>query len=100
MAVARNTTTRDKHRRIIAQGEPPCGICGRPINYALPHTNLQSYVVDHITPLDTTGPDGDTLDNKQAAHRACNRDKSNKAAYRHGAEPVTFVTERHWWKTV
>ena len=33
----RNTTTRDKHRRTIARSEPPCGICGQPIDYRIPY---------------------------------------------------------------
>lgn len=90
--VPRNTATRDKHRRIIAQDQPPCGICGHPIDYTLPHTDPRSYVVDHITPDAKGGPD--TLDNKQAAHRDCNRDKSDKVDWQPG---VTFVTERKWW---
>lgn len=92
----RNTATRDKHRAIIARDEPPCGICGQPIDYQLPHRHPRSYVVDHITAIDQGGPD--TLDNKQAAHRDCNRGKSNAAAYRHPSLPSTdFITERNWW---
>lgn len=72
----RNTTIRDRHRKIIARGEPPCWICGEPIDYTLPHTNPMSYVVDHKVPLARGGTD--TLDNKAAAHRQCNRDKGAK----------------------
>jgi 5-methylcytosine-specific restriction endonuclease McrA len=72
----RNTTLRDKHRAIIARHRPPCHICGQPIDYTLPHDDPDSYVVDHLTPLDRGGTD--TLDNKGAAHRRCNRAKSNK----------------------
>ena len=95
MPVPRNTTTRDKHRRIIARDQPPCGICSTPIDYTLPHHHPRSYVVDHITPRDKGGPD--TLDNKQAAHRDCNRDKSDKLPYQSDVAAVTFVTERQWW---
>ena len=38
-----------------------------------------AYVVDHILPLSAGGPD--TIDNKQPAHRVCNRQKSDKEAY-------------------
>ncbi|MGV0805798.1 HNH endonuclease [Mycolicibacterium setense] len=75
MSAGRNTTIRDRHRRTIAQGKPPCGICGEPIDYVLPHTDHWSYVVDHIIPLNKGGED--ELHNKQAAHRKCNRDKSD-----------------------
>ena len=88
----RNTTVRDAHRKTIAQDEPPCGICGQPIDYQLPHTDPHSYVVDHIIPWDISHDD--SLGNKQAAHRQCNRDKSDRIDYQPG---VTFVTERRWW---
>lgn len=70
---ARNTTTRDRHRNVIARGKPPCALCGQPIDYTLPHLDPMAYVVDHKIPLHRGGPD--TLDNKQAAHRSCNRTK-------------------------
>lgn len=74
--MARNTTTRDRHRATIARGKPPCSLCGKPIDYTLPHPHPKSYVVDHITPLANGGTD--TLDNKQAAHRDCNRTKGTR----------------------
>lgn len=92
--IGRNTATRDRHRQTIAKSQPPCALCGEPIDYTLtvalgehgkrcpgatcpgcvPHP--MSFVVDHITPLTRGGTD--TLDNKQAAHRACNRAKGGK----------------------
>lgn len=96
MAVARRTSTRDKHRRIIARGEPECGLCQQPIDYSLPHLDPGEYVVDHITPLALGGED--TLANKQAAHRRCNERKG--ARLDADASPVqaprVFVTARRW----
>lgn len=80
----RHTTTRDRHRAAIARTQPPCGICGQPIDYTLPHTDPSSYVVDHVIALDLGGPD--TLANKQAAHRDCNRAK--------GAKPHANIIKR------
>src|SRR5690625_709585 len=71
-----NTTLRDNHRRIIARNKPPCWICGEPINYSLKYPHKESFVVDHVIPLDAGG--ADTLQNKSAAHNTCNREKSNK----------------------
>lgn len=85
----RSTTIRDRHRKIIAKDQPPCHICGTPIDYQAHHLHPMSYVVDHITPINRGGPD--TLDNKAAAHRACNRTKSDKVA-----AGVDFITERTW----
>lgn len=91
--VTRNTTVRDQHRRTIARTKPPCGICGDPIDYTLPHDDPMSYAVDHIVPLNRGG--SDTLDNKQASHRTCNRAKSDKLP----APPPqpTWRTHRRWW---
>lgn len=72
----RSTTIRDNHRRAIAAGKPACHICGKPIDYGLPHLDPGAFVVDHVVPLNAGG--SDTLDNKSAAHRACNRAKSDR----------------------
>lgn len=94
-AVQRNTTRRDRHRRQIARGRPPCHLCGEEINYdAESHLDPLAFTIDHIIPLSKTGPEGDNMDNLAAAHRKCNRDKSNG-----GPEikaPVTFITDRTW----
>ena len=87
---SRNTATRDRHRAIIRRDRPACGICGEPIDYDLPHLHPRSFVVDHIVPLITGG--ADDLSNKQAAHRDCNRAKSDRI----DAEPRSFVTARSW----
>jgi len=76
MPPPRNTATRDRHRAIIRKGQPPCALCGQPIDYELPHLDPMAYVVDHVTALNKGGTD--TLDNKQPAHRACNRAKSDR----------------------
>jgi len=80
----RSTTLRDRHRNIIKRNEPPCWICGEPIDYTLPHTDPKSFVVDHKVALALGGTD--TIDNKAAAHRECNRDK--------GARPHADVIRR------
>lgn len=91
----RNTTTRDRHRRIIARDKPPCHWCKGtlgPIDYDAHHHDPLAFQIDHVTPLSKGGDD--SLDNLVASHRACNRDKSDKLDYQPG---VTFVTERRWW---
>ena len=103
MAAPRNTTRRDRHRKIISRGHPPCAICGEDIDYDAPHTDPRSFQVDHIIPVFRGG--ADSLDNKQASHRKCNRDKSFKLAGEASVDPdaliasgeVEFVTSRRWW---
>lgn len=70
------STQRDKDRARIARARPACHICGLTIDYTLPYLDPGEYVVDHVVPLNRGGPD--TLDNKAAAHRSCNRAKSDK----------------------
>lgn len=88
----RNTATRDRHRNAIRRTKPPCGICEQPIDYDLPYLDPMSYVVDHIIPWNKGGLD--ELANKQAAHRTCNRTKSDKLVDEYG--PRTFITHRSW----
>lgn len=95
----RNTTTRDRHRAVLRRGKPDCGICHGPIDYTLPHLDPGEYVVDHIVPLARGGLD--ELENKQPAHRECNRLKADKTteelqAQAEQAGPRTFVTHRTW----
>jgi 5-methylcytosine-specific restriction endonuclease McrA len=91
MSTGRSTTTRDQHRAVIRRGKPPCGICGGEIDYSLRSPDPGSFEVDHILAIDNGGTD--TLDNKQASHRACNRDKWNHMP---DVEPQTYVTHRVW----
>ena len=72
----RDTTTRDQHRHVIARSQAACGICGELIDYALPYLHPKSFVVDHVIPIGRGGTDD--LGNKQAAHRDCNRTKSDR----------------------
>ena len=97
----RNTATRDRHRRAIARGKPPCALCEQPIDYTLKWPDLMCFVVDHIIPL---GPrptperiaELDVLSNKQAAHHTCNRDKWDTVDTQTPTTPRTFVTTRTW----
>jgi len=101
--VQRNTTTRDRHRRIIARGlppspfgpKPPCFHCTEPIDYDAHHLDPMSFTIDHYVALANGG--SDTIDNIVAAHRKCNRDKSDKDINEQLPAGITFVTERCWW---
>lgn len=96
MGRPRKTSTRDLHRRIIRRRGDACALCHNPIDYTLPHLHPMEFVVDHIIPWSKGGPD--TLENKQAAHRTCNRQKSDRIGDipppRPTVKPIT--TERSW----
>ena len=95
--VVRNTTRRDRHRRIIAKTKPDCHWCSEPIDYNANWLDPLAYQVDHVIPLAKGGidelvyPDGTVQ--KVASHRRCNRAKSDKLPLPAGA---TFVTARSW----
>lgn len=72
----RNTAIRDRDRRRLRQGEPVCYMCGNPIDYQAGPQHPESYVVDHVTPLEKGG--ADTIDNKRPAHRKCNSLKGTR----------------------
>ena len=93
-ATPRSSTARDRHRKAIRRTRPPCGVCGEPIDYTLRYPDPMSYTVDHVVPLAKGG--SDELDNKQAAHRKCNRDKSDTLDYEPEPAARTFVTARTW----
>lgn len=74
--MSRNTQRRDHHRKVIAKGQPPCALCGDPIDYTLRYPHPRSFVVDHKVSVHRGGTD--TIDNKQPAHADCNRAKAAK----------------------
>lgn len=83
-------TVRERHRKIIAADFPPCHICNGDIDYGAHHYDPNSFTIDHITPIARGGTD--TLDNLAAAHRGCNRLKSDKMP----ATTHARVTDRTW----
>lgn len=63
----RNSANRARDRARIARDKPACHICGKAIDYTLPHTDPMAYQLDHVKPLAKGG--ADALANKKAAHR-------------------------------
>jgi len=89
----RNTTLRNRYRRTIAKDKPECHICKGergPIDYTAGHLHPLSFTIDHIQPLNKGGQD--VLDNLAAAHRMCNRDKSDQF----DTGGPLYVTTRVW----
>lgn len=76
MSRGRSTTQREKDRATIRRLGAPCHICGEPIDYGLPYLDPGEFVVDHVVAIVLGG--SDTLANKRAAHRSCNRAKGTR----------------------
>mgnify|MGYP003408035584 FL=1 len=65
--MARDKANQNRMRARVAKQQPACHICGSSIDYALPHTDKWSFVIDHVIPLAKGGEDA--LANVKAAHR-------------------------------
>ena len=95
-----NGNARRKLRAWLMAQQLPCAICGQPIDYSLPATHPDAFEVDEVVPVSRywlrlyntqqrcwVGPyesgQAAALDraNVQAAHRHCNREKSNKVVH-------------------
>ena len=67
----------ERNRQIVLKTQNICGICGKEIDPAYKFPHPLSKTVDHIIPVAKGGHPSD-LSNLQAAHRWCNRWKSDK----------------------
>lgn len=53
-----------------------CALCGLPLDKSLKYPDPMSISIDHIIPVALGGKS--TIDNLQATHRVCNREKGTK----------------------
>lgn len=72
----KDKTLFNHYKNEIKAMQPPCGICGLPIDYELPGTDQWGFTLDHIIPIIKGGTT--TRENLQAAHRKCNRTKGDR----------------------
>lgn len=75
--IGEHRTAFEKNRKKILATSQICGICGNPLEPSQKYPHPLSTVVDHIVPINRGGHPSD-LQNLQAAHRWCNRQKSDK----------------------
>lgn len=75
--VGEHRTAFEKNKKKIIATAQICGICGNPLDKQQKYPHPLSTVVDHIVPISRGGHPSD-LQNLQAAHRWCNRQKSDK----------------------
>ena len=67
----------DKNRKKIYATQTICGICGKPVDFAMKYPHPLSPCIDHIIPIAKGGHPSD-IDNLQLAHWTCNRQKSDR----------------------
>ena len=75
--IGAHRTAFDKNKQKILKTQTICGICGQPVDFSFTFPHPLSATVDHIIPV-SKGGHPSALENLQLAHRACNRQKSNK----------------------
>lgn len=67
----------ERNKKVIFKTQNTCGICGHLVDFSLKSPHPMSASIDHIVPVSKNGHPSD-ISNLQLAHRACNRQKSDK----------------------
>lgn len=75
--IGEQRTAYEKNRKRILATASVCGICGQLLDPSYKYPHPLSITVDHIIPIAKGGHPCD-ISNLQAAHRYCNRQKSDK----------------------
>ena len=75
--VGEHRTAYEKNKKKIIATAQVCGICGQPLDNTKKYPHPMSTVIDHIVPISRGGHPSD-IQNLQAAHRWCNRQKADK----------------------
>lgn len=75
--VGEHRTAYEKNKKKLLTTSQVCGICGQPLDNTKKYPHPMSTVVDHIVPISRGGHPSD-IQNLQAAHRWCNRQKADK----------------------
>lgn len=76
----RDSTAFRAIRENLKRAQPPCWLCGQPIDYTLKHPHKGSFTADHILPLDSHPELAEDPGNIVAAHLSCNSSKGAGAA--------------------
>lgn len=67
----------ERAKKKIYASQSVCGICGKPVDFALRYPHPLSPCIDHIIPIAKGGHPSD-MENLQLAHWCCNRAKADK----------------------
>ena len=83
----------EKNKKKIYATQTVCGICGKPVDFALKYPHPLSPCIDHIIPIAKGGHPSD-LENMQLAHWTCNRQKSDKLTVRSAVAQEEIISNR------
>ena len=64
------------NKTILRNTATVCALCGMPLDKTIKYPDPMSISIDHIIPLSLGGKS--TIDNLQAAHLICNKQKGNR----------------------
>lgn len=88
-AAGGHRTAYERNKKIIFKTETVCALCGHVVDFSLKSPHPMSASIDHIIPVSKNGHPSD-ISNLQLAHRACNRQKSDKLFANADAKPVAI----------
>jgi 5-methylcytosine-specific restriction endonuclease McrA len=74
----RYKTLRSEFRSRCKARNVACWLCGKTIDYSLPHTHPDSFNVDHAIPVSQRRDLAEDTRNLRAAHRVCNERRGNE----------------------
>lgn len=91
-----SSTAREKLKKIVFDGNPPCHLCGKEIDYSLPKGFKGSPEMDDIIPVSRGGNPLDP-ENLRPAHKLCNQKRGNlPATVAQRIERANDRTSRVW----
>lgn len=86
----RYKTLRAEFRRKCRATNKPCWLCGKPIDYELPHTHPESFSVDHAIPVSVRPDLAEDPKAFRASHSLCNTRRGANDPFIELGQPSEF----------
>ena len=68
---------REEFKRKCKARNTPCWLCGKPIDFDLPHTHPDAFNLDHAIPKSERNDLAEDPTNFRASHKVCNERRGN-----------------------
>lgn len=78
---ARFRSMREDFKRRCKANDVPCWLCGKPVDFSLPHPHPESFNLDHAIPLSVRPDLADDYNNARCSHKACNERRGNSEPF-------------------